>query len=1148
MRASGRPLLAVILALVAALAAAGAAAAWWRSPGHGTGSAATGSLRASTWVNATQPNTDIQTVHVTWAAAASPDGDIPDGYWITRTQGGVTTDACDTAANSPLGGTLTACDDTDVPLGMTTYTVTALYATWTAAAGSAQVEVVAHALTSFTVVAATATPVAGAPFTVTITAIAADGGTKPDYAGAQCVLLSGPSTSPSGATPIYPAAGSCPAGSSVDFAAGVGTATVTLTTAETVGIRVADGATGLFGTSQALAVSSAGATALAVGRPPSGTATAGTAFARQPRITITDAYGNVETASTAAVTLAVKDGGATIACTVNPVAAVAGVASFAGCAMTKAGTWTLRATSGTLPPVDTSSVTVSAAGASSIAVSSGAGQSAAAGAPFGSAMVALVSDAYGNPVAGATVTFTAPGSGSTVSFGGASTTSVATSATGLATSYTVTAGTAAGTGSVAATSAGTPGTSFGFTVTAAAAARLAITQQPSTTAVAGVAFGTQPRVGVTDTYGNPVTSSTASVSMAITGGLATVSCAANPVSAVGGIASFAACAISQTGTWTLTATSAGLASAVTSSITVSSSSLGAIAISSGSPQTATAGATFGAGLVAIASDTYGNPLAGVTVTFTAPSTGARATWSGAAATSAVTDASGLATVPAPLAGTVAGSYTVTAAAGAFSVSFALTNAPAAPTKLQFTTQPAASMVAHTTFGATVAITDTYGNVVTTIASTSLSLVLSPSTSLAGCSSASTVAGVATWSGCTYDVAGTGYALAASGGGYTAATSSAFAITPGPAATVSVNSGSAQTATVNAAFGAALSAKVVDAYGNLISGATVTFTAPATGATAKWSTLTTTTAVTAATGIATTTVPTASTVSGAYSVTAATGTATSATFTLTNLSGTATKLTFIQQPAGATAGQAFVTQPKVAITDTYGNTVTTATGTIALAITSGTGTAGASLSSCAGGGAASGVSTFTNCKINTAGTGYTLRATLSGYTAGTSAAFNVTAALVTSSWSIVNKTGGTLGTTETGDKVVVTFSVAPRASTMCAAWTSDTTAYSLTDAVVSFNNNGNNDTITFTSASCSAGLKLGTITVGSYIGSTQTTTYTASTLAWDPTTRTVTVTLGTTTKTVTSGSTFTMSFAVSTSIQDQNGRSASGSASWSGRAF
>lgn len=1146
MRLTRGLLLAALVAGAALGTSAGVALAWWSADGLGAGHAASGGLSAPSRVTATQPNTSIQNVHVTWGAVVAPDGDAPDGYYVERVQNGATTIACDSSAAAPLDGTRTACDDVDVPLGASSYRVVARFASWSSAGTSAPITVVQLALTSFTVSTSTMAPTAGVPFSAQITATVADGSTKTDYTGTQCLAFSGPATSAGGAAPVYPATGSCASGSAVAFAGGVATVSITLTTAETAVLRVSEAASGRYGESASLTIASASPVGLAVTRQPATSATAGATLTRQPRVAIVDLYGNTTT-STASVSLAITGGGATFSCAANPLAAVAGVADFTGCAIQTAGTWTFTASSGSLAGATTYAVAITAASPAVITAVSGGGQSATVGTAFGAPLVALVADAYGNPVAGATVTFTAPASGATARFSGSASASASTAANGRATSSTPSAGTVVGSYTIAATASGTAGLSFGLANTPGGGASLTFTRQPSSTATAGVAFGTQPQVTVLDAFGNVAAGSTASITLAASTG-ATVACATNPVPAASGVATFAGCSIAQAGTWTLTASSGALTAAISSSVTVSPTGIASILDDTGSKQSAAAGSVFAAPLVARVQDALGNPLSGITVTFTAPATGARVTWAGASTTTAVSDSSGRATAAAPTAGTIAGTFDVTAAAGGFTTAFAETVTPASPTKLVFVTQPAATMTAHTAFSVSASVTDTYGNTVTTVAATSLNLALTPATSLGGCSGVATVAGVATWTGCTYDVAGSNYTLTASGGGYLAAISAAFAITPAAASAVTASSGSGQSATVGGTFASALAAKVTDAYGNAIVGSTVTFTAPATGATAKWSAATSTTATTASTGIATTAVPTAGTVSGSYTVTATVTGATSASFTLTNTAGTATKLVFTQQPAGATATFAFVTQPKVAIADTYGNTVTTASGTITLAITSGTGTSGATLSSCAGGGSTSGVATFSNCKISLAGTGYTLRATSGTYTAGTSAAFNVSATLTVTAVATVNKTGGTPGTTEAGDKLTVTFSASPRASTMCAAWTSDTTAYTLTDGVVAFNNNGNNDTVTVSSAGCTNGLKLGTLTIGAYISSTQTTTYTGSTIAWDPTTRIVTVTLGTTTKSITNTTSFTMSFAVSTSILDLNGRAASGTRTVTGVAF
>ncbi len=96
--------------------------------------------------------------------------------------------------------------------------------------------------------------------------------------------------------------------------------------------------------------------------------------------------------------------------------------------------------------------------------------------------------------------------------------------------------------------------------------------------------------------------------------------------------------------------------------------------SGGTPQSAAAGTAFASPLQVTVMDSGGNPVSGVSVTFSSPSSGASAALLPG---TAVTNASGVASVSAT-ANSTAGSYTVTAAAGALSVSFSLTNTSSGP--------------------------------------------------------------------------------------------------------------------------------------------------------------------------------------------------------------------------------------------------------------------------------------------------------------------------------------------------------------------------------------------------------------------------------------------------------------------------------------
>ncbi|MGO9855004.1 MAG: beta strand repeat-containing protein, partial [Acidimicrobiales bacterium] len=167
-------------------------------------------------------------------------------------------------------------------------------------------------------------------------------------------------------------------------------------------------------------------------------------------VAVQDANGNTETGDNATtVTLAIgtNPSAGVLTCTggLGPKTVTAGVANFTGCAITKTGTgYTLTASSNPArtAPTNANAFNITAGAASTIAVSSGSGQSATVGGAFSSPLVALVTDANGNPVSGATVTFTPPGTGASATIGGGNTAS--TNASGLATSGTLTANTTAG--------------------------------------------------------------------------------------------------------------------------------------------------------------------------------------------------------------------------------------------------------------------------------------------------------------------------------------------------------------------------------------------------------------------------------------------------------------------------------------------------------------------------------------------------------------------------------------------------------------------------------------------------------------------------------------------------------------------------------
>jgi hypothetical protein len=238
-------------------------------------------------------------------------------------------------------------------------------------------------------------------------------------------------------------------------------------------------------------------------------------------VTIEDANGTPDTNdSTDAVTLAVDPshmtGNGTLTCNGGlTVAASKGVAAFKKCSINKVGSYQLTASSSNsslAAPTNANSFTIIAGNPAQIAATSGGGQTADTGAAFTNPVTVTVVDADGNPVPGASVTFTAPSNGASATFGTSSTCPPSQGATscvattdnnGVATSSTFTASAKGGTYKI---SASTPG---------AGQVTFAETDQPDTSISAlstADGSGTAGQIGagdtITVTFSGPIDPST----------------------------------------------------------------------------------------------------------------------------------------------------------------------------------------------------------------------------------------------------------------------------------------------------------------------------------------------------------------------------------------------------------------------------------------------------------------------------------------------------------------------------------------------------------------------------------------------------------------------------------------------------------------
>lgn len=367
-------------------------------------------------------------------------------------------------------------------------------------------------------------------------------------------------------------------------------------------------------------------------------------------------------------------------------------------------------------------------------------------------------------------------------------------------------------------------------------------------------------------------------------------------------------------------------------------------------------------------DGDGDPIAGVSVTFTTPSSGASAT---VTPNPAITDANGIAQVVVT-ANTIAGSYEIVAEVEGVSppVIFPMTNLPGPASSVAGASGNAQSATVATAFDAPLAVqvSDAYGNGVPAVPVAFTAPTSGASATVPATPVATDARGKAQISPVANTVAGS-YSIKATVAGVASSTSFDLANSAGAASAVSRFSGDGQTAEVDATFPAPLVVQVADTYGNAVAGAPVSFSAPATGASAA---IPATPVATAADGTARITA-TANTVAGSYQVGAAVaGVASPASFTLANRAGPVTSIV----ASGGSQQSAVVLTPfplplTVLVSDNHGNPV----GSVAVTFVAPASGASAGVTSTVTSGS-DGRATTTAVANGTAGA-YTVRAQASG---------------------------------------------------------------------------------------------------------------------------------------------------------------------------
>jgi hypothetical protein len=553
---------------------------------------------------------------------------------------------------------------------------------------------------------------------------------------------------------------------------------------------------------------------------PGATHVAGAELAPALTVRAVDAGGNTVTNFTGEVvaTLAVNPGGASLFGPSN-VNAVAGVATFPGLTVQAAAAgYALGVTSGALIPDTTSAFTITTAAAGVLTQVSGSGQTGVANTPLAAPFVVMVTDDFGNPVSGVTVTWVVAVGGGSMS----APTSV-TDASGQASStFTLPTG-SGGLSTVEASVAGLAGSPVNFSASTdpGPASIMEFGDQPALTVAAGASLGTV-LITTRDALTN-LAPYVGDITITLTGGnpLATLS-GTTVMTVVNSTVTFNDLSVDLAGTgYQLVATAPGLANALSVSFEVAGGAPATISLVSGESQSAPAGAPLAAPIIVRVADAQDNALAGVPVIWTVIQLSPLDT---ILVDTLLTGGDGT-TFLQPTLPTVAGSAQVVASvAGLPDVAVLATVEHDAPATLLMVVQPSNTTAGVTAPTHTVLARDAFGNLATTFnGNVNVTVDSGPAGgTIGGTTNISASGAVAEFTATSFSIAGT-YRLRYTSPGLTDAVSSTFAVTAGTPTQLVIVSGNGQSGPASQPLTDSLVVRLEDALGNRVAGTIVSFT-------------------------------------------------------------------------------------------------------------------------------------------------------------------------------------------------------------------------------------------------------------------------------------------------------------------------------------
>lgn len=777
---------------------------------------------------------------------------------------------------------------------------------------------------------------------------------------------------------------------------------------------------GLTLDSNAFEISSGAATQMVYVTQPSG-GVAGSVWSTQPALEVRDAFSNrvVTFAGTVAVSLTAGSG--SLSGTLSQTA-TGGVVVFSGLKMNEAGTGKIiTASSAGLTPLASNAFAITHAAASQLVLTTQPSDDLA-NTVLSSQPVVELRDSYGNKVTSG-FDASAPVVASLQSGGGVllGTGTIAASA-GVATFVDLKLSTPGekvlriskpnttsfgGSGSIAINS-------LAFDALVGAPAQVEFVTSP-TGSVAGVVWPTQPVVEIKDSAGNLVTTSTATVLMALQSGTGSLLGTAS-IAAVAGRATFTNLKINEAGAKTLRASSAGLSDDDSASFSILHAAASKLAVTT-APGGGIYDQVWATQPVVEIQDTFNNRVTTGADASTFISASLQSGSGSLGGTTSLTATSGVVSFTNlqidevgaktlrfskdDTSGT-GGTTAKTVDSGSFQI------LAGTPTQLAVVTQPGAG-VAGQNFAVqpVIEILDAAGNRVTSsTAAVTVALDAGSTGSLIGTATVNAVAGVATFTNLRINITGSKI-LNFSAAGLTGIASSAFAVTAGLASSLEVLT-PVSGAVVDQAFIQQPVLQIKDAFGNIVEtgvDASANVTASLFSGTGLLSGSLT---VPASAGVVTFTnlqlsaigskVLRFTKVNNSGSGGASALLVNSASFSV--VPGAGVDLAFATQPGGGVAGSAWAQQPVVEVRDAAGNVDTTSTVAVTLALGTGSGT----LSGTVTVNAVAGVASFSGLSLDAIGTNKVLSATAAGLNAVNSAAFTITAGVAVAGSDILISSG------------------------------------------------------------------------------------------------------------------------------------------------